>query len=110
MNSFTDATSDAIPPYGVLLERLRAENKQPTVKVPPCLGCGGLPHAGVRGNEGCVEAALVAARREAGELPTEVIVLRGEVKRLRGEVRRLTELTEMQDRMMANHNLINRGR
>ena len=110
MNSLTDATSDAIPPYGVLLERLRAENKQPVVKVPPCLGCGGLPHEGVRGNERCVEEALKLARKEAGELPTEVVVLRGEVKRLRGEVQRLTELTEMQDRMTANHNLVNRGR
>jgi hypothetical protein len=110
MNSTTDATSDAIPPYGVLLERLRAENKQPTVKVPPCLGCGGLPHEGVRGNERCVEAALKAAREEVKNLSTEVVVLRTEVKRLRGEVQRLTELTERQDRMAANASLQSRGR
>jgi hypothetical protein len=42
--------------------------KQPTVKVPPCEGCGALPHGGTTGEANCLRAALRASRAECARL------------------------------------------
>lgn len=47
------------------LEELRAAGKQPSVKVPPCLGCGGLPHGSDGEYVRCLENRVKAL--EAGK-------------------------------------------
>lgn len=93
------STSDEIPSTAVLLERLRAENKQPTVKVKPCPGCGRLPHTSLGEYEHCLLDALKEARI-AGVLSAEE---RAELVELRAKVERL-------EREAANRSLQARGR
>jgi hypothetical protein len=91
--------SDEIPSTAVLLERLRADGKQPTIKVPPCIGCGGLSHRGLIANEKCIRDALLEARAAATLTVTE----RAELVELRAKVERL-------ERDAANRSLQARGR
>jgi hypothetical protein len=90
---------DDLPSYAALLERLRAENKQPTVKVKPCEGCGNLPHTSLGVYERCILDALKEARI-AGVLSAEE---RAELVALRAKVERL-------EREEANRSLQARGR
>lgn len=90
---------DDLPSTAVLLERLRAENKQPTVKVMPCIGCGKLPHGSLGEKERCIREALLVARAAAVLTTTE----RSELDLLRKKVERL-------DREAANRSLQARGR
>jgi hypothetical protein len=81
------STSDEIPSTAVLLERLRAENKQPTIKVPGCVGCGQL-HRGLGERIICLNDSLVKARATAvlsAEERAELVALRAKVERLERE-------------------------
>lgn len=93
------STSDEIPSTAVLLERLRADGKQPTVKVAPCVACGGLPHGSVTDGIRCLREALLEARAVAVLTVTE----RLELDELRAKVERL-------ERDAANRSLQARGR
>ena len=92
------STSDELPSQSVLLERLRAENKQPVIKVPGCVGCGKL-HRGLGERENCLREALLEARAQAALSVSE----RAELVELRATVERL-------ERQAANQALQARGR
>jgi hypothetical protein len=80
---------DELPSTAVLLERLRAENKQPTIKVKPCPGCGGLPHTSLGEYEHCILDALKEARVSgvlSAEERSELVTLRAKVERLEREI------------------------
>lgn len=93
------STSDELPSQSVLLERLRAENKQPVVLVPACIGCGKLPHGSVNAFIRCLREALIEARAAATLTKSE----RAELVELRATVERL-------ERDAANRSLQARGR
>jgi hypothetical protein len=82
------STSDDLPSTAVLLERLRADGKQPTIKVPGCVGCGKI-HRGLNEGERCIREALIEAR--AASVLTvseraELVELREKVERLEREI------------------------
>jgi hypothetical protein len=82
------STSDEIPSTAVLLERLRAENKQPVVKVAPCIGCGKLPHGSVNDELRCLREALIGTLDRAAFTTAqqcELVTLREKVERLERE-------------------------
>jgi hypothetical protein len=93
------STSDEMPSTESLLERLRSEGKQPTVKVPACIGCGGMPHRGIGVSEECIRKALFEARVASVLATTE----RAELLELRSKVERL-------ERQISNSALQARGR
>lgn len=75
-------------------------NAQPqaTVKVAPCLGCGGLPHGSVNALVKCLAEALIAARSVGYLDPVE-----------RAELRALRERCDRQERQLAEFSLKSRG-
>lgn len=82
------STSDDLPSTAVLLERLRADGKQPVVKVPGCPGCGKL-HRGLVEGELCIRAALLEARAASALSVTEraeLVELREKVERIEREI------------------------
>ena len=83
------SNADNVPSTEMLLERLRADGKQPTIKVAPCLGCGGLPHPGLGDKERCIREALLEARAASAPTVTErteLVELREKVERLEREI------------------------
>lgn len=44
------------------------EPAQAVVKVPPCFGCGGLPHGGSTETIRCLQRSLIIARHEIDQL------------------------------------------
>jgi hypothetical protein len=92
------STSDELPSTSVLLERLRADGKQPTVKVRGCVGCGEL-HRGLGDVERCLRESLLEARSAATLTTSE----RTELVELRAKVEQL-------EREAANRSLQARGR
>lgn len=83
------SNTDELPSTAVLLERLRADGKQPTVKVAACIGCGSLPHPGVNDKERCIREALLEARAASALSVTEraeLVELREKVERLEREI------------------------
>lgn len=58
-----------------------SEPKQAVVKVPPCLGCGGLPHPSPTKELLCLRDALVRSREETAAARQEVESTKSSVKR-----------------------------
>lgn len=88
----SNADADQVPSTSVLLERLRADGKQPSIKVPACPGCGQL-HRGINAAETCIREALLEARAVAVLSTTEraeLVELREKVDRLEKKVSNLT--------------------
>ena len=82
------SNADNVPSTEMLLERLRADGKQPTVKVRGCPGCGKI-HRGIVEGEHCLRSALLEARAASALTVTEraeLLELREKVERLEREI------------------------